>query len=39
MESFIGSVWFGVMLFAFGYIGGNVLPLGKLGSWISSKLG
>jgi hypothetical protein len=39
MDAFIGSIWFGVMLFAFGYIGGNILPLGKITSWISAKLG
>lgn len=26
-ESFIGSVWFGLMLFAVGYIGGHLFPI------------
>jgi len=34
MASFLGSVWFGVMLFAVGYIVGHVIPIGKLTSWI-----
>jgi hypothetical protein len=37
IESFLGSVWFGVMLFAIGYIGGNVIPLAKIREWIPTK--
>ena len=30
MSSFIGSIWFALMLGLVGYIAGNVLPIGKL---------
>ena len=30
MESFIGSIWFAIMLGLIGYIAGNVVPLRKL---------
>ena len=29
-SSFLGSIWFAVMLGLVGYIAGNVLPIGKL---------
>jgi hypothetical protein len=29
-EGFIGSIWFGAMLFLGGYICGNVVPMGSL---------
>lgn len=39
MESFLGSVWFGIMLAALGYICGNVLPFATLAKWIPNKKG
>jgi hypothetical protein len=39
MESFIGSVWFALLCGVVGYVVGQVLPIGKLTSWVGSKLG
>ena len=37
MESFLGSVWFGIMLGVMGYILGNLVPIGTLAKWIPTK--
>jgi hypothetical protein len=37
MESFLGSVWFGIMLAALGYICGNLLPFATVAKWIPTK--
>jgi hypothetical protein len=29
-SSFLGSIWFALLCGVIGYIGGNVLPIGKL---------
>lgn len=37
LESFVGSVWFGVgMLFA-GYIGGHLVPVTRVAEWLGRK--
>ena len=30
LSSFLGSIWFALLCGVIGYIGGNVLPIGKL---------
>jgi hypothetical protein len=37
MESFIGSVWFALMLCAVGYIAGSVVPVSKLPELFKKK--
>lgn len=32
IESFLGSVWFGLALGVVGYVVGNVVPVSRLGS-------
>lgn len=37
MESFLGSFWFGIMLGALGYIGGNLFPISTIAGWFKTK--
>ena len=37
MASFLGSVWFGVMLFVVGYVAGSVVPVSKLPELFKKK--
>lgn len=37
MASFLGSVWFGVMLFFVGYVAGSVVPVTKLPEMFKKK--
>jgi hypothetical protein len=34
MASFLGNIWFGCFLFVAGYIGGHIVSLDKIKSWI-----
>jgi len=36
IESFLGSVWFGLFLFAAGYIGGHLVPFSFLTNIVQS---
>lgn len=37
IESFLGSVWFGLALGVVGYVAGNVLPISRLASLFGKK--
>jgi hypothetical protein len=37
MESFLGSVWFALMLFVVGYVAGSVVPVSKLPELFKKK--
>lgn len=37
LSSFLGSLWFALMLGVAGYVLGNVLPLSKLAALIAKK--
>lgn len=37
MDSFLGSIWFALMLFAVGYIAGSVVPVSKLPELFKKK--
>lgn len=34
MESFLGSVWFGMFMFVAGYVGGHIVSFEKIRGWI-----
>jgi len=34
IESFLGSLWFGIALLAIGYIGGNLVPFSSLTGFV-----
>ena len=36
-ESFIGSIWFALMLGVVGYVAGQIVPISKLSEWLSRK--
>ena len=39
VESFVGSIWFGVALFAFGYVAGHVLSITNLRAIVARLFG
>ena len=37
IESFLGSVWFGVGMAFAGYIAGHLVPVGRVAEWLGRK--